>query len=62
MDFNCQVKKCQFASDSVEHLGNVLTDKGLDRQAEKNKAIEEHERARTKRQVRQFLGLCNQPV
>lgn len=35
-ELNCQVKKCQFASDSVEYLGHVLTDKELDRQAEKN--------------------------
>lgn len=37
----------KFASDSVEYLGHVLIDKGLDKQAEKNKAIEEHERPRT---------------
>lgn len=54
----CQLKKCQFASNSVEYLGHVLTEKGLERQNEKNKAIEEQERPRTKRQVRQFLGLC----
>lgn len=54
----CQLKKCQFVSSSVEYLGHVLTEKGLERQTEKNKAIEEQERPRTKRQVRQFLGLC----
>lgn len=54
----CQLKKCHFAAKKVEYLGHVLTPKGLERQPEKNRAIEEAERPRTKRQVRQFLGLC----
>ena len=54
----CQVKKCHFAAPKVEYLGHVLSADGLERQAEKNKAIEEAERPRTKRQIRQFLGLC----
>lgn len=54
----CQLKKCHFASSRVDYLGHVLTPEGLERQPEKNKAIEEAERPRTKRQLRQFLGLC----
>lgn len=54
----CQLKKCNFASSRVEYLGHVLTPEGLERQPEKNKAIAEMERPRTKRQVRQFLGTC----
>lgn len=54
----CQIKKCHFACPQVDYLGHVLSAEGIDRQQEKNKAIEEAERPRTKRQVRQFLGHC----
>ena len=37
----CQLKKCHFLLTKVEHLGYILASEGLERQPEKNKAIEE---------------------
>ena len=42
----------------MEYLGHMLTSEDLERQLEKNKAIEEMERPCSKCQIHQFLGLC----
>ena len=53
------VAKCSFAQPTVEFLGHTVSSKGVQPLADKVKALREHSRPTTVKELQQFLGLLN---
>ena len=51
--------KCQIGVSSMEYLGNLLTDEGLQTSDDKVEAIVQAPRPEDQSELRSFLGLCS---
>src|SRR5213080_2181886 len=54
-----KLSKCQFLKEETEYLGFIVSNKGIQVDPKKIKAIQEWEQPRNTTQVRSFLGLVN---
>ena len=59
VDFRANVRKCNFATDSVEYLGYIISRKGIHPQPKKVEAIHKMQAPTNRRQLRRFLGMVN---
>ena len=54
-----KLSKCQFLKEETEYLGFIVSNKGIQVDPKKIKAIQEWEQPKNTTQVRSFLGLAN---
>ena len=54
-----KMSKCEFAKNSVEYLGHVISDHGFSMEEDKINSIQNWHRPACKRDVQSFLGLVN---
>ena len=52
-------KKSQFAAQTVEYLGHILSDQGIQASPDKTDIVKNFPRPRNRKEVKSFLGLCN---
>ena len=57
--FRINLKKSHFAADNAEHLGHLISTKGIQPQPKKVEAINRLLPPKTKRQLRHFLGMIS---
>ena len=54
-----KLSKCEFAKNSVEYLGHIVTPDGTHLEGEKTRSIHDWPKPRNKKDVQSFLGLLN---
>ena len=54
-----KLSKCKFLCHSLEYLGHIISEKGIQVNSKKIEAVQKWEAPRNVKQIQSFLGLCN---